>query len=388
MPNNYDAIVIGAGSVGTPTALFLALEGLKVLCIDELPSTGQGQNKAAIGGVRATFSDPAKIGICLRSLEIFSTWKETWGDDIKWKKGGYCFPAYRDKEETVLKNLLTIQKANNLVIDWVGADRIKELVPGINPDALRGGTFSPNDGQVSPLTFTASCMKAAKSKGAEFRFNEKVTEIGLGAGNKVEFVKTNKDKYYAPIVVNASGASAKEVGSLTGLDIPVAPDSHEAGITAPVEHFLDPLVVDIRPGVDGKTANFYFGQGSGGQIIFCYTPSSLFVGTDREETSEFMPVIARRMIELLPRFKNLLVRRVWRGLYPMTPDGVAIVDKIEEQPGMYLAVGMCGQGFMMGPGVASNLVGLIVHNKTELPIDVFNALRFDREFGKKVEALK
>jgi sarcosine oxidase, subunit beta len=388
MSNTYDAIVIGAGSVGTPTTLFLALEGLKVLCIEELPSNGQGQNKAAIGGTRATFSDPAKIGICLRSIEIFSTWEQTWGDDVKWKKGGYCFPAYREKEETVLKNLLTIQKANNLVIDWVEPDRIRELVPGINPDGLRGGTFSPDDGQLSPLTFSASCMRVAQTKGAEFHFNERVIGIGLGAGDRVEFVKTNKDKYFAPIVVNASGAKAKEIGKLTGLDIPVQPDSHEAGITAPVEHFLDPLVVDIRPGPEGKTANFYFGQGSGGQIIFCYTPSTLFVGTDRQETSEFMPIIAKRMIDLMPRFKNLLVRRVWRGLYPMTPDGVAIVDKVESQPGMYLAVGMCGQGFMMGPGVAANLVGLIVHNKTELPEDVFDVLRFDRQFGAKVEALK
>jgi sarcosine oxidase, subunit beta len=72
----------------------------------------------------------------------------------------------------------------------------------------------------------------------------------------------------------------------------------------------------------------------------------------------------------------------------MTPDGVAIVDAVESQPGMFLAVGMCGQGFMMGPGVATNLVGLIVNNKTELPPDVFDVLRFDRQFGAKVEALK
>jgi sarcosine oxidase subunit beta len=388
MSNTYDAIVIGAGSVGTPTTLYLTLEGLKVLCIEELASCGQGQNKAAIGGSRATFSDPAKIGICLRSLEIFSAWKETWGDDVKWKKGGYCFPAYREQEETVLKNLLPIQKSYGLVIDWVGSDRIKELVPGINPDGLTGGTFSPNDGQLSPLTFAASCRKVATNKGAVFHFNEKVTGIGLGKGGKVESVTTNKDKYYAPIIVNAAGANAREIGALTGLDIPVTPDSHEAGITAPVEHFLDPLVVDIRPGPEGKTANFYFGQGSGGQIIFCFTPSTLFVGTDRNETSEFMPIIARRLVDLMPRFKNLLVRRVWRGLYPMTPDGIAIVDRVESRPGMYLAVGMCGQGFMMGPGVATNLVGLIVHNRTELTPEVFSMLRFNREFGKKAEALK
>ena len=96
--SEHDVIVIGSGSVGTPTAYFLAEAGLDVLVIDELASSGQGQNKAAIGGVRATHSDPAKILTCGRSLEIFSTWKERTGTDIGWKKGGYCFPVYREAE--------------------------------------------------------------------------------------------------------------------------------------------------------------------------------------------------------------------------------------------------------------------------------------------------
>ena len=56
---NYDIIIAGAGSIGTPTAFFLAEAGFKVLVIDPRPSTGQASNKHAIGGIRATHSDPA-----------------------------------------------------------------------------------------------------------------------------------------------------------------------------------------------------------------------------------------------------------------------------------------------------------------------------------------
>ena len=87
-PKSWDVIVVGAGSVGIPAALSLAEAGLRTLVVDELPSAGQGSNKRAIGGLRATHSDPAKIRLCLRSLEIFSTWKERFGDDIEWFKGG------------------------------------------------------------------------------------------------------------------------------------------------------------------------------------------------------------------------------------------------------------------------------------------------------------
>jgi len=88
MSTKYDSIIIGAGSVGLPTAYFLAKYGQKVLVIDELASSGQGQNKTAIGGVRATHSDPAKIQICLQSLDIYSKWMKKTDTDIGWKKAG------------------------------------------------------------------------------------------------------------------------------------------------------------------------------------------------------------------------------------------------------------------------------------------------------------
>jgi len=295
MIKKYDTIIIGSGSVGTPTAYFLAKSGQNVLVIDELASSGQGQNKAAIGGVRATHSDPAKIQICLQSLDIFSKWKNSTGTNIGWKKGGYCFPVYRSKEENILKSILSIQKKAGLIIDWYEATKIKKIVPGINEKELIGGTYSPNDGQVSPLLSSESFTNEAMNLGAEFVFRESVKGL-ITAGKKgdliVKGVKTDKGEYKADAVVNASGVHATSICKMAGLDIPVNPDSHEAGITAPIKPFLDPLVVDIRPGKEGKTANFYFGQNSEGQIIFCYTPIKIFPGEDRRSTSEFMPIMA------------------------------------------------------------------------------------------------
>lgn len=392
MTKKYDTIIIGSGSVGTPTAYFLAKAGQNVLVIDELASSGQGQNKSAIGGVRATHSDPAKIQICLQSLDIFSKWKDKTGTDIGWKKGGYCFPVYRSKEENILKSILPIQKKFGLKIDWYDSNKIKKIVPGINENNLIGGTYSPNDGQVSPLLSSESFTNEAMKLGADFNFRESVTDLitnGKKGDLSVKGVKTTKGEYKADAVVNAAGAHATSICKMTGLNIPVNPDSHEAGITAPIEQFLDPLVVDMRPGKQGKTANFYFGQNSEGQIIFCYTPLKIFPGENRQSTSEFMPVMANRMVDLIPRFKNLTIRRLWRGLYPMTPDGVAVVGKPSDIYGLYLGIGMCGQGFMMGPGVGLNLASLITKGKPVIKQEVFDLLSPNRDFysGKK-EALK
>lgn len=388
MKKNYDVIVIGAGSVGVPIAFSLTLEGQKALVLELNSSVGQGQNKAAIGGVRATHSDPAKILICKESLNIFGKWKETYGHEIGWKKGGYCFPVFGIKEEGIIKNLLPIQKSHGLNIDWVDTESIREIVPGITPEGLIGGTYSPDDGQFSPLLAIDAMYRESIEHGCIYHFNETVTGITIESGC-VKDVKTDKETYSAPVVVNAAGAYAKQVGELAGLDIPVIPYSHEAGISAPMEQFLGPLVVDLRPGPDGKTANFYFGQNHQGHIIFCYAPSELFKGTNREPTSEFLPILATRMISMLPRLKNMLIRRVWRGLYPMTPDGLPICGKVNEVEGLFLAVGMCGHGFMMGPGIGRNIANLILHGRPLIDPEIFNAYSFYRDFySSKKEALK
>lgn len=384
----FDAIVIGAGSVGNPTAYFLAREGLRVLVLDELSASGQGQNKAAIGGVRATHSDPAKIELCQQSLEIFSHWKETTGKDIGWKPGGYCFPAFDEKVESTLRSLLAIQKQYHLNIDWLDAEGIRRIVPGINPQGLRGGTFSPDDGQVSPLRASESFTNEAARLGAVFRYQESVASLLL-EDHTVVGVRTDRTEYRAPAVVLTAGVHADRIGRTVGLNIPILPESHEAGISAPVQDFLGPLVVDLRPGPEGKTANFYFGQDSDGQIIFCYTPRPSFPGENRTSTYEFMPIAAARLVEIIPRLRNLSIRRVWRGLYPMTPDGSPIVGKAPRTDGLFLGVGMCGQGFMLGPGIGLNLASLVAHGKPVIDAEVFNLLSPARDLsGGKQETLR
>jgi len=384
----YDAIVIGAGSVGNPTAYFLAREGLRVLVLDELPSSGQGQNKAAIGGVRATHSDPAKITLCRESLEIFAHWQGETGTDIGWKKGGYCFPAFDEKVESTVRGLLPTQKRYRLNIDWHDAAEIERIVPGINPNGLRGGTYSPDDGQVSPLLAAESFTREAVKRHAVYRYRETVREL-LREGNAVVGVRTDQGEYRATTVINAAGVHASRIAALAGLDLPILPDSHEGGISAPIRPFLDPLVVDIRPGPEGRTLNFYFGQNSEGQIIFCYTPKPVISGESRDPTYEFMPIVAARMVEVLPRLKNLTIRRVWRGLYPMTPDGSPILGRAPGLEGFVLGIGMCGQGFMLGPGVGKSLASLVVHGRPAIDPEIFGMLSPARDLhaGKK-EALK
>jgi sarcosine oxidase subunit beta len=380
----HDVIIIGAGSVGAPLAWQLAEAGLHTLVIDRFASVGQGSNKTAIGGIRATHSDPAKISICLKSIEIFSTWKEHFGDDIGWLQGGYSFVAYRDREAELLQDLLSVQKQHQLDINWYDRERLLDVIPALNPDGLIGGTFAPGDGSASPLRSALAFERRARVCGATFCYNQVVTDILVHNG-AVQGVRTNRQTYKAPVVVNAAGPWARQVAAMAGVTVPVQADAHEAGITEPVAPFLKPMVVDIRP-VEGS-ANYYFYQHHTGQIVFCITPYPPIVGTDRRETSAFLPQVAQRMIGIMPRLKNVKVRRTWRGLYPMTPDAAPIIGNVHELKGYVNAVGMCGQGYMLGPGLAVVLRQLITGELNENARAILDQLSPYRDFGGK-EALQ
>jgi sarcosine oxidase, subunit beta len=374
----YDVIVIGAGSVGVPAAWSMARSGLKVLVVDKLASPGQGSNKAAIGGIRATHSEPAKIRICLRSREIASTWQVVYGDDIEWTTGGYAFVAYRQREADLLQGLLKTQNAQGLDIEWLDADALLSVIPALNPKVLLGGTFSVADGHCSPLLFGHAMYDQAVKEGAQFLFNEAILSIDI-KDRLVQGITTDNGQYRSPIVLNAAGAWAHEIGRMVGLDHPVTPDSHAGGITEPVAPFLRPMVVDIRP--TDRSSNCYFFQLATGQVVFALTPKPLHVGLDCDETSEFLPIVSRRMIELVPRLSELRVRRTWRGLYPMTPDGAPLVGWAENLKGYLMAVGMCGHGFMLGPGLGEVLDRLVRDDLTAEDQVILEGLSPTRSFG-------
>lgn len=379
----FDTIIIGAGSVGVPTALALAQNNVSVLVIDSLASPGQGQNKKAIGGIRATHSDKGKIAVCQRSIDIFSTWQEIHGDDIGWIQNGYSFPAYTDADEKKLKDLLKIQKSFDLDIEWLEPDDYVKIVPGINTHNLKGSTYSPKDGSASPLLAINAFYFKSLEYGAQYRFREKVVDITIVSDAEIK-VQTDKQTYTASKLINAAGSFARQIGDLVGMDLPVEPDSHEGAITEPVERFFGPMIVDMRPAEDPATAdsaNYYFYQNNEGQVIFCLTPKYLIKGTECKATSVFLPQVAKRMVSLFPKLANLKVRRTWRGQYPMTPDGFPIVGSTKEYPNFINAVGMCGQGYMLGPGLGELITRIVVGQLTEDDEDVLKHFNLYRDFS-------
>ena len=150
------------------------------------------------------------------------------------------------------------------------------------------------------------------------------------------------------------------------------------------------MIIDIKPAKDdkfGNSKNYYFYQNKEGKIIFCLTPEPNIPGLNRLETSSFLPQITKRMVNLLPRLKNIKIRRTWRGLYPMTPDGNPIIGKVNDIEGYINAVGMSGQGFMLGPGLGELLSRVITEKLSSKDNQMLGELAYGRNYYK-IEDLK
>jgi sarcosine oxidase, subunit beta len=357
--HSYDVIIIGAGSVGTPTAYYLAKVGFSVLVIDKNASVGQGSNKAAIGGIRATHSNPAKVHLCLESLDEFSSWQQTHGDDIEWIQGGYSFVAYDEDTKNDLLAVVEQQKPLHTGLVWLSARELSEVIPALTRQNLFGGTYSPKDGSASPLKAIHAFSVAAQKNKAHFVFDEEVVQI-THLGNFE--VTTTKAQYHSPYLVNAAGAYAVDIGGFFNDPLPVRPNMHEAGVTEPVQRFLNPMIVDMR--AVGNSTNIYFYQHATGQILFCLTPSPPIWGTKQVETSQFLPLSAQRILSLMPSLEFVKVRRTWSGLYPMTPDGSPLLGWSQKAGNYFIAAGMCGQGFMLGPGIGKLIARALANSST------------------------
>ncbi|MCS7258511.1 MAG: FAD-binding oxidoreductase, partial [candidate division WOR-3 bacterium] len=182
------------------------------------------------------------------------------------------------------------------------------------------------------------------------------------------------EEYFAPIVINAAGPWAKNIGKLVGLDLPVEPERHESLVTEACERLFDPMLVDYRP--DGC----YFVQNyKTGHFIGCYTPIPNDPGDHIDASSVFLTEMPRRMVRLVPKLRYLKVLRQWAGSYEMTPDGNPIVGPTPIE-GFYVSVGMCGHGFMFGPALGKLLAEMIIEGKSSIPLDEFS---FARSFDKK-----
>ena len=81
MSNVYDAIVIGAGVIGSATALALSRKGRNVLCVDKLPASGYGSTSGSCAIIRPYYSTVDGSAVAYESHYYWKQWSEFLGTE-------------------------------------------------------------------------------------------------------------------------------------------------------------------------------------------------------------------------------------------------------------------------------------------------------------------
>lgn len=374
MVKTYDYAVIGAGIIGMSTAYYLSGSGAKIAVIDK-SYMGSGSTGRCISGIRQQFSTPTSIGVMKESVSLFSQMEDEFGFSIDFAKSGYLLLAHSEELLNTFKSNIEIQKKEGVNVSLLTPEEALSIVPTLNTQDLLGAAYCPDDGQAYPFSVLKGYKAKIDEKKGDFYLYKPMTFfmkdknflMTLGDGTDIE---ANK-------VLLSAGPWSRELGQIMGLDLPFYPERHEAIITERLPKFIGPMLVDYRK--DGC----YFQQLLTGQVIGCYTPDPNVPGIRHDNTLRFLIEMAKRMVRLVPELEKAAVLRHWAGSYTMTPDGNPIVDQTPIE-NLYVASGMCGHGFMLGPGICKHLASYMIHDRWDTDFSEFS---LNRTFQSK-ESLK
>jgi sarcosine oxidase subunit beta len=349
--------VVGAGVTGLSVAWHLLERGLGPVMIYERTGIGAGASGIQPGGVRQQW---ATRETCLLARESAAFYAEL-GDRLATRaqtvldRCGYLFLARSPALLEQLTANVSVQNEVGVPSRIVTASEAGELVPGLRLDGIVGGAWCSEDGyvnrpQAAVEAFAEAALRAgARLEPAHVRSIEPVGEGWSVDGRAVEHV-----------VVAAGAASAELVGGL-GVRLPIEPERRYLFYSEPLpERLLEPLVVSTE-------LHFAAKQLANGRLL-----ASDLGGRRRD-------VVRHGVEELLPRLEFVSLPLLVSGDYDVTPDRQPILGGLDGLPGLWVAAGFSGHGFMLAPAVGRRIAALVAGEPPGAGLVPFAPRRFEQE---------
>ncbi|MBU2548954.1 MAG: FAD-binding oxidoreductase [Proteobacteria bacterium] len=352
LPDRADVVIIGGGVTGVSIACHLARLGQGGVLLLERGDLGQGATAKTVGGLRTQFSTEINIRLSLMSREVFERFEADFGLDPGFRRIGYLFLARTQVQWRVLENNARLMAGLELDVELLDPDGLKQRWPWLEVSDLIGGSYTADDGYLSPHEVLQGFARGARRGGARLVEHTAVAEI-LTLGRAVAGVVTDTGhRIETPSVVLAAGAWAALPVEKLGIELPVRPYRRQVFFTAPFDLLppVFPLTVDLGSG-------WYMRREGPG----------LLLSGPRDEESGFSEAVdfagrewaAAMSMARVPILEQARIARGWAGLYDLTPDHHAILGQAPELKGLYLACGFSGHGFQHSPAVGRLMAELV-----------------------------
>ncbi|WP_028921341.1 NAD(P)/FAD-dependent oxidoreductase [Pseudonocardia acaciae] len=386
---NVDAVVIGAGVIGTSIALELARSGHRVAVVDKAGGIGHGSTGASSAVVRFNFSTWAGVATAWEARHCWEAWAEHL--DAPQADG---LARYRRTGLALLDVDLAPRSAFIPLFDRAGvryeewdAATLATRLPGIDtgrywppsriteerfwhdPSGTLGALFTPDAGFVSdPQLAAQNLADAARRHGVALVLGQRVVAVPK-SGDRVDGVElADGRRIGAPVVVNAAGPWSGGLNDLAGagadFTIGVRPMRQEVH-HVPAQRGYNPpggfgmAVADLDLGTYLR-AEINDGLLVGGTEPAC-DPFQWLADPDDAHPYPTAEVFEAQVTRAARRFPTLGVPNRPRGVvgvYDVADDWTPIYDRTDV-PGFYVAIGTSGNQFKNAPVVGKFLAAIV-----------------------------
>ena len=416
IPVSADVVIIGGGILGVSTAWFLAKQGVDVvLC--EKGHIGGEQSGRNWGWVRQQERDAREMPMMVESMRIWSALADEIGEDVGFRRTGCIYAARDDDELDGYAAWLPTAKEYGVDTRIISGDELAQYARAAG--TWKGAMYTASDGRAEPHKAAPAIARAAARNGATILTACAVRGLETEAG-RVSAVVTEHGVIKAPVVCCAAGAWSSIFCRSLGISLPQTIVRGTVVRTAPGEQVLDGCFWGDTTGMRRRQDGGYTVANSA-FLDHPITPSTfrnaldflpafmqefqslnLLIGhdfmnewttpkqwkLDAESPFEEMRVLSadpnpqaitgiRESLQtLFPELAEIQFAESWAGIIESTPDVVPVIDESDAIPGFYIATGLSGHGFGIGPGAGKATAGMLTATDTGIDLSEFRLSRF------------
>src|SRR4051812_40299412 len=236
----YDAVVVGAGVIGSATALALSRRGWRVLVVDRHGAAGHGSTSASAGIVRVHATSTDAVILAEEGLAHWESWRDFLDapEDEALASFRRCGTVVLDDGTGYTVDVAAALTAVGSSFERWGHDTLAANLPEFDlsrfgpprlPEddgfwdepvgVLDGAIHTPASGFVAdPALAAQNLLAAALRSGAVFRPGAEVVGVTGDETRATGLLFADSTSVSAPVVLNAAGPESARLNRLAGAD--------------------------------------------------------------------------------------------------------------------------------------------------------------------------
>ena len=380
MTQQFDAIVLGAGGMGSAAAYYLAASGQKVLLLEQFELNHQkGSSYGFSRVIRCTYDNPIYIKLMRAAYPLWFALEKEVGEQLYVRTGGldFGFPS----QETFQTLKQSMDEAN-LDYEYLEVDEIRQRFPQFClPDGM-AALFQAETGLLKASRCVLAHIRLAQQRGATVLESTPVRGI-IPSPNSVE-IQTETETYLAERLVITAGSWSKALLASLGIELPLKIMPCQLGFYKPQESeaFKPECFPVFCAHMNGSYGEMPYGiphedENIGLKLTTFYGWSTV------EYPSEVDYTPSEDWLELIRNFSRQYIRgaagatiSTRRCLYTLTPDKHFIVDRHPDYAHIVFGAGFSGHGFKFATLMGKILTQLALEGITEYDTSLFKLSRF------------